>query len=60
MYFVLDYDTQAVMAICYFEDVAYAIAGNLPNHCVVRYCEEMNVMYAEHTNFFDKEITKTA
>lgn len=60
MYFVLDYDTQATMAMCHFEDVAYTIATSLPNRCIVRYCAEINAGYVEHAIFFKKEIAKTA
>ena len=60
MYYVLDSNTETVIAMCYFVDVAYEIANSFPSPCVVRYAHMSNSVYAKDTKFFTKENEKTA
>lgn len=60
MYYVLDSNTETVIAMCYFVDVAYGIANNFPCPCIVRYAYMSNSVYAKDAKFFKKEKEKIA
>lgn len=58
MYFVLNYETEATLAMCHFKDVAEIIAASLPCKCIIRYNADMHTIYGKDVNFFSVEENK--